>query len=161
MIHPSLKAMKLAGLLFLALTAAATRAHDTAGAPAAQKPQHLPSVALGASFYTIKAEVATTPQQQEIGLMHRTQMASNEGMLFVFERPATVCFWMKNTLIPLSVAFLDDDGTIVKLDEMKAQTLNPHCAPRPVRLVLEMNAGWFSKRGIKTGLQMTGEPFRR
>jgi len=121
--------------------------------------QHLPTTTLGASFHKIKAEVALTPQQHEIGLMHRTSMGANEGMIFVFERPGQQCFWMKNTLIPLAVAFVADDGTIVNLDEMKPETLNPHCSTKPVRYVLEMNTGWFSKRGLKPGLKLSGEPF--
>jgi uncharacterized protein len=122
-------------------------------------PQQLPTVMLGASFHNIKAEVALTPQQHEIGLMHRTSMGPNDGMIFIFERPGQQCFWMKNTLIPLSVAFIADDGTIVNLDEMKPETLNPHCSTKPVRFVLEMNTRWFSKRGLKPGIKVTGQPF--
>ncbi|RZI79958.1 MAG: DUF192 domain-containing protein [Rubrivivax sp.] len=132
------------------------------GLPAAQaqdRAQRLPTTMLGASFHKIKAEVAQTPQQHEIGLMHRTSMGANEGMLFIFDRPGQQCFWMKNTLIPLSVAFVADDGSIVNLDEMQPQTLNTHCSAKPVRFVLEMNTGWFSKRGLKPGLKLTGEPF--
>jgi uncharacterized protein len=122
-------------------------------------PQQLPTVMLGITFHTIKAEVAVTPKQHEIGLMHRTSMGPNDGMIFVFERPGQQCFWMKNTLLPLSVAFIADDGTIVNLDEMKPETLNPHCSTKPVRYVLEMNTGWFSKRGLKAGTKVTGQPF--
>jgi uncharacterized membrane protein (UPF0127 family) len=129
------------------------------GALAQDKAQHLPTVVLGAGMHNIKAEVAETPQEHEIGLMHRTSMGSNEGMIFVFDRPGQQCFWMKNTLIPLAVAFVADDGTIVNLDEMKPQTLDPHCSTKQVRFVLEMNTGWFTKRGIKAGSKLTGEPF--
>lgn len=122
-------------------------------------PQQLPTVMLGVSFHNIKAEVAVTPKQHEIGLMHRTSMGPNDGMIFVFERAGQQCFWMKNTLIPLSVAFIADDGTIVNLDEMKPETLNPHCSAKPVRYVLEMNTGWFSKRGLKAGIKVAGQPF--
>jgi len=103
--------------------------------------------------------VARTPDQHEIGLMFRTAMGASEGMLFIFERAGQQCFWMKNTLIPLAVAFVADDGSIVNLDEMKPQTLNSHCSTKPVRFVLEMNMGWFAKRGIKEGSKLTGEPF--
>jgi uncharacterized membrane protein (UPF0127 family) len=129
------------------------------GALAQDKAQHLPTVMLGAGMHNIKAEVAETPQEHEIGLMHRTSMGSNEGMIFVFDRPGQQCFWMKNTLIPLAVAFVADDGTIVNVDEMKPQTLDPHCSTKQVRFVLEMNTGWFTKRGIKAGSKLTGEPF--
>jgi uncharacterized membrane protein (UPF0127 family) len=121
--------------------------------------QHLPTTILGAGMHNIKAEVAQTEEEHEIGLMFRTSMGSNEGMIFVFERPGRQCFWMKNTLIPLAVAFVADDGSIVNLDEMKPQTLNPHCSTKPVRFVLEMNTGWFAKRGIKDGFKLTGPLF--
>lgn len=114
-----------------------------------------------AGFHAIKAEVAQTDRQREIGLMHRTSMGANEGMIFVFERAGVQCFWMKNTLLPLSVAFIDEDGTIVNLDEMKPETEDTHCSTKPVRHVLEMNKGWFSKRGIKPGMKLTGELFKR
>lgn len=87
-------------------------------------------------------------------------MGTNEGMIFVFERAGVQCFWMKNTLLPLSVAFIDEDGTIVNLDEMKPETEDTHCSTKPVRHVLEMNKGWFSKRGIKPGMKLTGELFK-
>ena len=83
--------------------------------------------------------------------MFRTAMPANDGMLFVFEQPGQQCFWMKNTLIPLSVAFIADDGSVVNIDDMKPQTLDSHCSAKPVRFVLEMNEGWFAKRGIKAG----------
>jgi uncharacterized membrane protein (UPF0127 family) len=125
------------------------------------KAQQLPTTNLGVSFYTIKAEVAQTARQREIGLMHRTTMGPNEGMIFVFERAGTQCFWMKNTLIPLSVAFLEEDGTVVNTDEMTANTEDAHCSAKPVRFVLEMNKGWFSKRGIKSGTKVTGDLFNK
>lgn len=140
--------------LTLGLNCLPARAVEPAG-----KPQQLPSTMLGASFYNIKAEVAQTERQREIGLMYRTAMGPNEGMIFVFERPGQQCFWMKNTLIPLAVAFLDDEGNVVNTDEMKAETEDPHCSSKPVRFVLEMNKGWFSKRGIKDGSKITGELF--
>ncbi len=128
-------------------------------ASAQDGPQRLPTVTLGAGILNIKAEVAQTPQQHQIGLMHRTSMGANEGMLFAFERPGQQCFWMKNTLLPLSIAFVADDGTVVNVDEMKPQTLDTHCSARPVRYVLEMNAGWFKKHGIKAGDKLSGAPF--
>ena len=123
-------------------------------------PQKLPSTRLNAGIHNIQAEVARTPQQREIGLMFRESMGPNEGMLFAFDEPATQCFWMRNTFLPLSVAFVADDGTIVNLDEMKPQTLDSHCSAKPVRFVLEMNKDWFAKRGIKPGFKLKGEPFR-
>ncbi len=127
---------------------------------AQEGPQQLPAIRLTAGFHLIEAEVAQTPLQRQIGLMNRPSMPPNGGMLFAFEAPAQQCFWMKNTLLPLSIAFLADDGTIVNIEEMKAQTLESHCSKKPVRFALEMNQGWFDKRGIKPGTKIAGAPFR-
>ena len=128
-------------------------------ATAQDAPQRLPTVRLTAGFHVITAELARTTDQRAIGLMHRPTMPANDGMLFVFEQPGQQCFWMKNTLLPLSIAFLADDGSIVNIDDMKPQTLDSHCSNKPVRFVLEMNRGWFAKRAIKAGARITGEPF--
>ena len=123
-------------------------------------PQKLPSVALNAGMHNIQAELAQTPDQRSIGLMFRKSMGANEGMLFAFEQPAKQCFWMKNTLLPLSIAFVSADGTVVNIDDMKPQTLESHCSVKEVPFVLEMNAGWFAKRGIKAGFKLKGPPFK-
>ena len=141
----------------LALALAAT----AASASAQDGPQSLPAVTLNAGMFNIHAELAKTPQQREIGLMFRPTMAQQEGMLFVFEEPATQCFWMKNTLLPLSAAFIADDGSIVNIADMKPQTEDSHCSSKPVRFVLEMNQGWFAKRGLKPGSKLQGGPFSR
>ncbi|RZL44514.1 MAG: DUF192 domain-containing protein [Variovorax sp.] len=128
----------------------------------AQEPQmNLPRVRLSAGMHQIDAQVAAAPEQRMTGLMHRKEMPQHEGMLFVFEQPSQQCFWMKNTLLPLSIAFVEDDGTIVNIDEMKPQTLDSHCSAKPVRYVLEMNTGWFAKKGIKAGQKLAGAPFSR
>jgi uncharacterized membrane protein (UPF0127 family) len=128
----------------------------------AQQPQmDLPRVKLNAGMHVIDAQLAATPDQRMTGLMHRKEMPQQEGMLFVFEMPSQQCFWMKNTLLPLAVAFVADDGTIVNIDEMKPQTLDSHCSARPVRYVLEMNKGWFARKGIKPGQKLAGPPFNR
>ena len=127
---------------------------------AQEGPQQLPAIRLTAGFHLIEAEVAQTPLQRQIGLMNRPNLPPNGGMLFAFEAPAQQCFWMKNTLLPLSIAFLADDGTIVNIEEMKAQSLESHCSKKPVRFALEMNQGWFDKRGIKPGTKISGAPFR-
>jgi uncharacterized membrane protein (UPF0127 family) len=119
----------------------------------------LPRVSLSAGMHLIQAQVASTPEQRSIGLMFRREMPVNEGMLFVFEEPATQCFWMKNTLLPLTAAFVADDGTIVNLVDMQPQTLDSHCSTRPVRYVLEMNQGWFAKRGVAAGSRLGGPTF--
>ncbi len=122
-------------------------------------PQKLPAIQLNAGMHLIRAEVAQSPDQRSIGLMHRPSMGPNEGMLFIFEQAGQQCFWMKNTLLPLSIAFLADDGSIVNIESMKPQALDSHCSKRPVRFVLEMNEGWFAKRGIKPGSVLKGAPF--
>ena len=128
-------------------------------AAAQDGPQRLAQIRLNAGIHNINAEVAATPEQREIGLMFRTSMPAGDGMLFVFERPSKQCFWMKNTLIPLSVAFLADDGSVVNIEDMKPRTLDSHCSTQPVRFVLEMNEGWFAKRGIRAGSRVRGGPF--
>ena len=121
--------------------------------------QHLSSITLGAGIRNIQVEVARTSSEQEIGLMSRSSMPTDAGMLFEFPQASVQCFWMKNTLIPLSVAFIDDQGRIVNIEDMQPMTLNPHCSKQPVRHVLEMNLGWFKRRGMKLGSQFRGEPF--
>lgn len=120
---------------------------------------NLPRVKLSAGMHLIDAQVAQTSDQRTIGLMFRKDMPQHEGMLFVFEQPSGLCFWMKNTVLPLTAAFLADDGTIVNLADMKPQTTDSHCASKPVRYVLEMNQGWFAKRGFKAGSKLGGTPF--
>jgi uncharacterized protein len=134
--------------LFLSLAAGAQDA-----------PQKLPAITLNAGMHLIQAELAQTPDERSIGLMFRKSMGANEGMLFAFEQPATQCFWMKNTLLPLDIAFVAADGTVVNIDAMKPQTLESHCSIKPVPFVLEMNVGWFAKRGIKAGSKLKGAPF--
>jgi uncharacterized protein len=112
-------------------------------------------------MHLINAQVAATPQQRAVGLMFRKEMPVNEGMLFTFEQASEQCFWMKNTLLPLTAAFVADDGTIVNLADMQPQSLESHCSSKPVRFVLEMNQGWFSKRGLKAGSKLGGPPFTR
>lgn len=131
-----------------------------ANAVAQEGPQRLPMVTISAGIHNIQAQVAQTPEQRATGLMHRPAMPTGEGMLFVFEQASKQCFWMKNTLLPLSIAFVDDSGRIVNLDHMAPQTLESHCSQRPVRFVLEMNKGWFDKRGIKAGDRLQGPMFQ-
>ena len=113
---------------------------------------------LTAGMNVIKAEVAAAPAQREQGLMYREKMGPNEGMVFVFDGPAEVCMWMKNTLLPLSVAFIDNAGKIVNIEDMQPQTLESHCARRLVRYALEMNLGWFRQKNIKPGTLIEGLP---
>ena len=143
------------------ITAALLAASCVMASAVAQTPQDLPTIKLNMGIHNIRAQVAQTDEQRMTGLMHRPAMPNNDGMLFVFPVAAQQCFWMKNTLLPLSAAFIADDGTVVNIEDMKPQTLDPHCSKKPVRFVLEMNQGWFAKRGLKSGSQISGEPFAK
>ena len=131
------------------------------GCEAQSQPQDLPRITLNAGIHNISAEVAQSPQERATGLMLRQSMAANQGMLFVFEQSEQQCFWMKNTLIPLDIAFVADDGTVINIEHMKPLSLDNHCSAKPVRLVLEMNMGWFAKKGVSVGSKITGKPFTR
>jgi uncharacterized membrane protein (UPF0127 family) len=133
-----------------------------AGPVAAQgsgQPQNLPTVTLQAGMRNIVAMVAKTPEQRQIGLMYRKEMAAHEGMVFVFEEPNVQCFWMRNTPLPLSAAFVEDDGTIVNIEDMQPLSDASHCSKKPVRFVLEMNKGWFAKANLKAGAKLGGPLF--
>ena len=116
----------------------------------------MPMIELTASFHRIEAEVAADNPSRMQGLMHRKSMAPNRGMLFVFPQPGSYCMWMRNTFLPLSVAFLDDRGTILNIEDMRPQTEDNHCARSPARFALEMNRGWFAERGIRPGQRIGG-----
>ncbi|WP_220810211.1 DUF192 domain-containing protein [Noviherbaspirillum aridicola] len=128
-----------------------------AGSLQAQQ-SRLPVVTLTAGMNLIRAEVAARDADRQQGLMYREKMGANEGMVFVFDGPAQVCMWMKNTLIPLSVAFIDERGTIVNIEDMQPQTTDSHCARKPIRYALEMNQGWFRQKNIKPGMAIGGLP---
>ena len=116
----------------------------------------MPMMELSAGFHRIEAEVAANDQNRQLGLMNRKAMAVQHGMLFVFPQDNTHCMWMRNTLLPLSVAFLDDEGKVINIEDMQPQTEDNHCARRPARYALEMNLGWFTQRGIKPGVKLGG-----
>ena len=120
--------------------------------------QELPVVQLSAGMHSIRAEVAAESSTRMRGLMQRASMPANSGMLFIFDEPALHCMWMKNTLIPLSVAFLDDAGTVINIADMQPHSEQSHCAARQARYALEMNRGWFAQRGVKPGLKLGGLP---
>jgi len=131
-------------VLFLLFSAPATSSTPTLSLP------------LQIGMYIVQAEVADDMQTRAKGLMFRTEMSANQGMLFIFERLSVQCFWMKNTLIPLTAAFIDDQGKIVNMADMSPLTESSHCSKQPVRYVLEMNQGWFATRGIKEGQVIKG-----
>ncbi|GLU35518.1 DUF192 domain-containing protein [Trinickia caryophylli] len=124
----------------------------------AKPPSAFPHARLTVGMFVIDAAVAANDADREQGLMYRTELAPNEGMLFVFGENAVHCFWMKNTLIPLSIAFMRADGTITDIDEMQAETTNNHCPRNNGVYALEMSKGWFAAKGIKPGMKVMGLP---
>ena len=124
----------------------------------AQQNPKFPVISLNAGIHIIRAEVASTNAERQQGLMFREKMGPNEGMIFVFDGPAEVCMWMKNTLLPLSVAFIDESGKIINIEDMKPQTTESHCGKKLVRYALEMNQGWFKQKNIKPGTSIDGLP---
>lgn len=113
---------------------------------------------LSAGMHLIRAEVAQSDPERQQGLMFREKMPNNHGMVFVFDQPNTQCMWMKNTLLPLSVAFIDAEGKIVNIEDMQPQTLDNHCSKKAVKYALEMNLGWFKQKNIKPGFAIQGLP---
>ena len=134
-----------AALVFLVLAAAPAAAQHSV-------------VQLNAGMHLIRAEVVSDPATRAQGLMHRKSLAQNAGMLFIFDERAPHCMWMKNTLVPLSVAFIDERGSIVNIADMEPHSEASHCAAQPVRYALEMNRGWFAARGVKPGSRLGGIP---
>jgi len=126
----------------------------------AQEPQTvLQRMVIQAGMFPIDAQIAQTRQQRQIGLMFRKEMPTHEGMLFIFDEPQKQCFWMKNTLLPLTAAFVDDEGVIVNTADMQPQSTDSHCSDKPVRFVLEMNQGWFAKKKIGKGYKLKSAVF--
>ncbi len=118
--------------------------------------QVLPVVELTAGMHRIEAEVAATQDHRITGLMQRKQMPPQRGMLFVFPQEARQCMWMRNTYLPLSVAFLDGAGNIINIEDMQPHTEENHCATRESRFALEMNLGWFKSKGLVAGSRISG-----
>jgi uncharacterized membrane protein (UPF0127 family) len=150
------RALVALAIPLVALTTVAALAQDMP--PGAKKPGDFPRAKLTAGMFVIDAAVASTDADREQGLMYRTKLAPNEGMLFVFNERAVHCFWMKNTLIPLSIAFIRADGTVTDIDEMDAETENNHCPRNNGVYALEMSKGWFSSKGIQPGMKIEGLP---
>ena len=116
----------------------------------------LPATQISIGMHLVRAEVADSMGTRMEGLMHRKSMPQGSGMIFVFDENAAHCMWMKNTLIPLSVAFIDEAGAIINIADMQPHSEQSHCAARPARYALEMNKGWFAQRGIKPGVKLRG-----
>ena len=122
----------------------------------AQAQPQLPTTQLTAGMHLVRAEVAADFTTRMQGLMYRESLGPNAGMLFVFDEVSAHCMWMKNTLIPLSVAFVDAGGTIVSISDMQPKSEQSHCAAKPALFALEMTKGWFAQRGIKPGTKLGG-----
>lgn len=137
-------------------TARVTLAIVTALCPLAAAAEPLPQTTLNVRFFQITAEVASTPSQRAKGLMGRKSLLPNHGMLFIFDSLSTPCFWMRNTPLPLTIAFVGDDGRIVNFSDMQPFSDQAHCPAQPVRFALEMEQGWFAKRGVLPGDPITG-----
>jgi uncharacterized membrane protein (UPF0127 family) len=118
----------------------------------------LPTTTLTIGTHKLTAEVATTPAQRETGLMNRFSLKPDHGMLFIFERPEPLSFWMRNTYIALSIAFISADGTILNIEDMQPQTDDPHWSKGAALYALEMKKGWFAERGILPGMSVKGIP---
>jgi uncharacterized membrane protein (UPF0127 family) len=140
-------------LLLSLLVAVPARAQET--------PVELPVIKLTAGINVIRAEIAANDRDREKGLMFRTKLGSNQGMAFLFDDPGKVCMWMKNTLIPLSVAFMDESGHIMNVEDMAPQTETNHCSAGTARYALEMNLGWFTAHGVRPGMVVSGLPSHR
>lgn len=138
-----MKSILLAALLFAACAAGAA---------------DLPTTTLTIGTHKITAEIATTPDQRSLGLMNRFSLKPDHGMLFIFERSEPLAFWMRNTYIPLSIAFIAPDGRIVNIEDMKPQTDETHWSKGPALYALEMKKGWFAERGIVPGAVVKGIP---
>lgn len=147
-------ALACSGLLSATLLATTQPVLAQAAKEAVAPQPKLPTVEISAGMHVIRAEVADEPGTRMRGLMMRERLGTNEGMLFVFPDKTRHCFWMRNTLVPLSIAFLDDDGTIANIEDMQPLTEVSHCPVRPITLALEMEQGWFAKRGIKPGTRL-------
>ncbi|MCO4772957.1 MAG: DUF192 domain-containing protein [Deltaproteobacteria bacterium] len=117
----------------------------------------LPVITVDVGGKRVRAEIASTDAQRARGLMYRRSMGKNDGMLFVYPTPEPLSFWMKNTYLPLSIAYIDTRGAIVHIEDMKPLTTNSHPSPKPVPYALEMNKGWFEKNGIDVGAKVTFE----
>jgi uncharacterized protein len=118
----------------------------------------LPTIKVKAGMFIVTAEVAKEPAERSMGLMFRQTMEPDHGMLFVFDRADLHCFWMRNTLLPLSIAWLTEDGTIVSIADMTPKSETNNCPTGVAKYALEMNQGWFKKKGLKAGSKLKAPP---
>lgn len=121
----------------------------------------LKTIELTAGMHVIHTELAITASEQTTGMMFRRGMGANDGMLFVYPDSGVRCFWMRNTLVPLTIAFLSGDGTVINFADMAPLDESSHCSEKPAQYALEVPQGWFAKRGFKPGLKLRGAPFSK
>lgn len=140
---------------WMGIVAVATGVFAATGVSAQQAQPRLQVAEIKAGIHLVRAEIADEPDTRARGLMFREHLGPNEGMLFVFQSRSPQCFWMRNTPLPLSIAFIDDDGRIVNVEDMQPRSDDSHCSARPVRYALEMAQGWFARRGLGAGAQLT------
>jgi len=152
-VHAIFATLVLATLLFACSSTVRLANAQSSSERVAPNPR-LEQIDIKAGMHLIKAEVAADGPTRSKGLMMRERLGANEGMIFIFPDKAGHCFWMRNTLVALSIAFLDDDGTITNIEDMKPQTEDSHCPVRAVRYALEMEQGWFARRGVKAGARL-------
>lgn len=126
--------------------------------PIAGRAQTLPTIPIKVGAHAVTAEVAATTEQRQHGLMFRFNLPADRGMLFVFDQPQPLGFWMKNTYIPLSIAYLDADGRILNVEDMAPHDERSHPSRGPALYALEMRKGWFAERGLGPGARVTGLP---
>ena len=126
--------------------------------PADGKPQSLPITTIKVGPHPVAAEVAATPDQRTIGLMYRFSLPADHGMLFVFPEPQPLSFWMRNTYIPLSIAYIDAEGRILNVVEMAPRSDATHPSRGEALYALEMRKGWFADKGVGPGTRVTGLP---
>lgn len=144
---------------FVATLALALLASMPASAQAPDgKPQSLPITTIRVGPHTVAAEVASTPDQRTLGLMYRFSLPAEHGMLFVFPEPQPLAFWMRNTFIPLSIAYIDAEGRILNVVEMAPRSDASHPSRGDALYALEMRKGWFADKGIGPGTRVTGLP---
>ncbi|MEO8456356.1 MAG: DUF192 domain-containing protein [Chloroflexota bacterium] len=117
-----------------------------------------PTLTFGASSQALRVETASTAEEQHLGLMNRTCLGDDWGMIFVYTTDVSDTFWMKNTFVPLTVAFVASDGTILALINMQPQTEELHASPSPYRWAIEANEGWYTAHGIRVGDRVSIPP---
>lgn len=162
LVDPKIRLPKATGARLLSLKAFALGAILLfAGTAVWAQHTPLPTIDLYAGMHRIVAELAVEPDERAQGLMGRKSLAKQRGMLFIFDRSGQQCFWMRNTFVPLSIAFLRDDGSIVNIENMQPQSDTDHCSDEPVRLALEVNQGWFTQRNIGPDMIIRGIPTLR